>query len=94
MRARTNHDRAVCSLRRSHALLRRSLALIARLQLLLQLPHTSMSIRSFWILDNLEPASRSRASREFLSCECEAFTHSPKMVKRNVDVIEFFFLEW
>ena len=86
MRARTNHDRAVCSLRRSHALLRRSLALIARLQLLLQLFHQHVH-QVF--LDNLEPASRSRASREFLSCE--AFTHSPKMVK-EMDVIEFLFL--
>ena len=74
MRARTNHDRAVCSLRRSHALLRRSLALIARLQLLLQLPHTSMPIRSFWT------TCIALSPQEFLNYEALK-THSPKMVK-------------
>ena len=50
------------------------LGLIARLQLLLQLPHTSMSIRSFWT------TCIALSPQEFLSCEALR-THSPKMVK-------------
>ena len=80
------HDRAVQP--SAQPRLVACLGLIVRLQLLLQLFHQHVH-QVF--LDNLEPASRSRASREFLSCE--AFTHSPKIVK-EMDVIEFFFLEW